>query len=131
MQATQYEQHAAITRSTIDAAILEHTKQVVGDERRRADECMKEIQLSLNKYDCAIVPRCIITTNGAEFQIETVPRIHPGEKAAREAKGETFKGPYQQTGSDIKPPTPPEPPKTEAADAAQERQESQSDRKEH
>lgn len=68
-------------RSIVDSAILEHTKQVIGDEKRRADLCMADVQTALNKHDCVIVPKCIISPNGVEFQVETIPRMHKHEQA--------------------------------------------------
>ena len=71
----------AEVRGIVDSAIIEHTKQVIGDEKRRADLCMADVHNALNKHDCVIVPKCIISPNGVEFQIETVPRQHKHEQA--------------------------------------------------
>ena len=96
--------HTETLRSIVDSAIVQHTKQVIGDEKRRSDECMQELQQILVKYDCAIVPRAVISPQGIEFQIETVPRVYKADKSATKGAPE---------------------------DATNKRQEPQGDRQEH
>ena len=64
----------AETKAAVKAAMAEYSKAVVGDDVRRQEMCMQEIQKLLAKYDCAIVPRCTISPRGVEFMLETIAK---------------------------------------------------------
>ena len=63
----------AETKQAVQAAMQEYGKAIIGDEARRAQECMQEVQKVLQKFDCVLVPRCMLSPQGAEFMIEAMP----------------------------------------------------------
>jgi len=63
----------AETQAAIKAAYEEYGASI-GDGMRRQQECMKEIQDILAKYDCVILPRCTLSPQGMEFMLEAVPK---------------------------------------------------------
>jgi len=64
------------TKRAVQSAMRQHSKLVVGDDHKRQQECMKAIQDALARYDCALVPRALLSQQGVEFVIEThaIPR---------------------------------------------------------
>jgi hypothetical protein len=89
----------AETRAAVKAAMAEHTKVVVGDDKERQKKCMAEVKLVLARFDCVLLPKAVLSPQGAEFFVETVARprgmtpgvgIHPDaeEKPRMFAKDE-------------------------------------------
>ena len=64
----------AETQKAVKAAMNEYGKVIIGDDARRSQECMQKIQDVLAKYDCMLVPRCMLSPQGAEFMIEAHAR---------------------------------------------------------
>ena len=62
------------TQKAVKAAMNSYNATIIGDEARRSQECMNKIQEILKRYDCMLVPRCILSPQGAEFMIEALPR---------------------------------------------------------
>jgi hypothetical protein len=59
------------TQKAVKAAMMQHSKLVVGDDQSRQQEAMREVQNVLAKYNVALVPRAMISPSGIEFMIET------------------------------------------------------------
>ncbi|MHA1952181.1 MAG: hypothetical protein ACW987_20245 [Candidatus Thorarchaeota archaeon] len=80
------------TKAAVKAAMEQHGKLVIGDEQHRQEKAMREIQVILNKYGVALVPRAMISPGGIEFMIETqakpkeVMEKEAAEQAEKEAK---------------------------------------------
>ena len=76
------------TKAAVAAAMEQHGKLVVGDEQKRQEMAMREIQNILAKYDVALVPRAMLSPNGIEFMIETavIPPEVVEKKKAKKAK---------------------------------------------
>ena len=57
-------------------------KEIVGDDKVRAEKCLAEIQEVLNRYDCEIHPRVIISPGEIAANIKVVarPRKKPDDK---------------------------------------------------
>ena len=63
----------AETQAAVKAAMNSYNTAIIGDEARRSQECMQKIQEVLARYDCVLVPRCMLSPQGAEFMIEAMP----------------------------------------------------------
>ena len=76
------------TQAAVQAAMASHAKLVVGDDQKRQEMAMREIQNVLAKYDVALVPRAMLSPNGIEFMIETqcIPPEAVEKKKAKKAK---------------------------------------------
>ena len=76
------------TKAAVKSAMESHGKLVVGDEQKRQENAMREIQGILAKYDVALVPRAMLSPNGIEFMIETqcIPPEAVAKKKAKQAK---------------------------------------------
>jgi len=76
------------TKAAVKAAMASHSKLVIGDDQKRQEMAMREIQDILAKYDVALVPRAMLSPNGIEFMIETacVPPEVVKKKKAKQAK---------------------------------------------
>ena len=69
------------TQEAVAAAQAVHAKVVIGDEKRREEKCMKEIQHLLNQFDCVLVPQATLHPGGFEFMIRTQAKpkeLHEG-----------------------------------------------------
>ena len=64
----------AETQAAVKAAMQQYNTAIIGDDARRSQECMQKIQDVLNKYDCVLVPRCMLSPQGAEFMIEAMTK---------------------------------------------------------
>ena len=64
----------AETKAAVQAAMEQYNTAVIGDEARRTAECMQEIGKVLDKFQCVLFPRCMLSPQGAEFMIEAHPR---------------------------------------------------------
>jgi len=54
-------------------------KIVVGDDKKRAQECLKEILAVADRYDCVIMPNLIISSTGKiKGGIEVYPKKRNG-----------------------------------------------------
>ena len=80
----------AETQEAVAKAVAEHQRLVVGDDQKRQEMAMREIQAILAKYDVALVPRAMISPGGIEFMIETavIPPEALEKKKAKQAKQE-------------------------------------------
>jgi hypothetical protein len=67
----------AETKGAVKAA-YEQYNEAIGGDMRRTQECMQEIGKVLQKHECILVPRCVLSPHGAEFMIEAAPRP-PGQ----------------------------------------------------
>ena len=76
------------TKAAVKSAMEQHGKLVVGDDQKRQEMAMREIQNVLAKYDVALVPRAMISPTGIEFMIETacVPPEVVEKKRAKQKK---------------------------------------------
>ena len=77
------------TKAAVAAAMEQHGKLVVGDDQKRQEMAMREIQNILAKYDVALVPRAMLSPTGIEFMIETQvipPEIIEKQKEKQKAK---------------------------------------------
>ena len=63
----------AETQAAVKAAMDSYNVAIIGDDARRSQECMQKIQEVLAKYECVLVPRCMLSPQGAEFMIEAMP----------------------------------------------------------
>ena len=83
----------AETQEAVAKAVAEHQRLVVGDEQKRQEMAMREIQNVLAKYDVALVPRAMISPNGIEFMIETqvLPKKKKKKKAEKQAAKEALR----------------------------------------
>jgi len=61
------------TQKAVKAALNSYNVAIIGDDARRSQECMQKIQEVLAKYECVLVPRCMLSPQGAEFMIEAMP----------------------------------------------------------
>ena len=71
------------TKQAVKAAMAQHAKIVVGDDKERQQRCMDEIKGLMSKYDCVLVPRMMMQPGApAEFMIEcrAVPRDPSGKR---------------------------------------------------
>lgn len=82
------------TKRAVQAAMQQHSKLVVGDDQKRQQECMQTIQDALARYDCALVPRAMLSQQGVEFIIETlaIPRDAKAKKNASQTGQVSKKG---------------------------------------
>jgi len=93
------------TQKAVKAAMAQHAKIVVGDDREKQNRCMDEVKGVLAKYDCVLVPRAILSPGNAEFMIEC--RSRPKGQQL-----DDLKNPYaeelktQATQADLPPPAP-------------------------
>ncbi|MHA2047688.1 MAG: hypothetical protein ACW99G_23140 [Candidatus Thorarchaeota archaeon] len=91
------------TKAAVKAAMEQHAKLVVGDDQKRQEMAMREIQNVLAKYDVALVPRAMISPGGIEFMIETqcVPKDvlekQEAERKKKEAARKVKKKPRKKT----------------------------------
>lgn len=63
----------AETRPFIDAAIDQHKRAVLGADQEKVAKCMEEIKEVLDKHNCHLVPRVLLSPAGTEFYIEAHP----------------------------------------------------------
>lgn len=68
------------TQKAVKAAMASHAKLVIGDDQKRQEMCMREIQEALNKYDCALVPTAMVKPGAIEFMIETLAKPKDGKQ---------------------------------------------------
>ena len=78
----------AETQVAVAQALEQHAKLVVGDDQKRQEMAMREIQNVLAKYDVTLVPRAMLSPNGIEFMIETavIPPEAVAKKKAKQAE---------------------------------------------
>jgi hypothetical protein len=64
-------------------------KMVEGDDAVRAKKCLAEIQETLMRYDCLIVPILTITPGSVEGNVRIIPmpRVRPSEDPAEPKSG--------------------------------------------
>ena len=86
----------AETQEAVAKAVAEHQRLVVGDEQKRQETAMREIQAVLAKYDVALVPRAMISPNGIEFMIET--QVLPPEVVKKKAEKQAAKEALRKGG---------------------------------
>ena len=93
------------TQKAVKAAMAQHAKIVVGDDKERQNRCMDEIKGILAKYDCVLVPRAILSPGNAEFMIECKSRPRGAPKGPHGMEGNPYAMPPQtQVGEEEEPP---------------------------
>ena len=84
------------TKKAVKAAMAQHAKIVVGDDKERQTRCMDEVKGTLAKYDCILVPRAILSPGNAEFTIEC--RATPRDKQGKPLGHNVPENPYAVQG---------------------------------
>jgi len=67
------------TQKAVKAAMGQHKAMVIGGRVARQEDCMREVQETLKKYDCQLFPQALITPAGIQFMIECHPNPKEGE----------------------------------------------------
>lgn len=88
------------TRRAVKAAMAQHSKVIVGDDKETQQRCMDEIKGVLAKYDCVLVPQAMLSPGAAEFMIHCRKRPKGvGEPLAK------MENPYAQQAQQGVPPS--------------------------
>ena len=88
------------TKRAVKAAMAQHSKIVVGDDKKRQTRCMDEVKGILAKYDCALVPRMMMQPGApAEFMIEckAIPRDAQGKAHGQAENTYAVQGEAEET----------------------------------
>ena len=92
------------TQKAVKAAMAQHAKIVVGDDKERQNRCMDEIKGILAKYDCVLVPRAILSPGNAEFMIECKSRPRGPDGKPIGQPENPYAVPEEQQGAGEEPP---------------------------
>ena len=84
------------TKKAVKAAMAQHAKIVVGDDKERQTRCMDEVKGLLAKYDCILVPRAVLSPGQAEFMIEC--KATPRDPQGRALNQNIPENPYAVQG---------------------------------
>jgi hypothetical protein len=49
-------------------------KEIVGDDKLRAEKCLSEINAVLEKYDCLMIPKIILTNGNVDSVVQIAPK---------------------------------------------------------